>query len=52
MISFADEVAASIPAQLTLPQEFRLTLEWMEAQGTSTPIAIAALMQEPRKSEP
>ncbi len=34
MVTFADEVAASIPkGKLTLPPEFRLTLEWMEVQG-------------------
>lgn len=34
MASFADEVAASLPkGKLTLPPEFRLTLEWMEAHG-------------------
>lgn len=33
MVSFADEIAASLPARLTLPGEFRQTLDWMEANG-------------------
>jgi hypothetical protein len=34
MASFADDLAASLPeGKLALPPEFRLTLEWMEAQG-------------------
>lgn len=31
MQSFADELGASLPTQISLPQEFRMTLEWMEA---------------------
>jgi hypothetical protein len=30
---FTDEVAASLPSRLTLPPEFRTTLEWMELHG-------------------
>lgn len=33
MVTFAGEVAASFPSQVTLPPEFRLALRWMEANG-------------------
>ena len=33
MPSFADEMAASFPPQVALPDEMRLTLDWLEANG-------------------
>jgi len=34
MRSFADKIAASFPAQAALPHEIRLTLDWLEANGS------------------
>ena len=33
MPSFADEMVASFPPQVALPDEMRLTLDWLEANG-------------------
>ena len=30
---FADEIAASLPAKITLPIEFRMALDWLEREG-------------------